>query len=247
MKLLLIGAGNMGGAMLQGLCKYDISIVVRNAQKAQVLKEKYPSIKILSEIPNIDDYLVILAIKPQSFETMEFEGYAYGVISILAGVSLGTLKMRIQAKSYVRAMPNMAAVVQKSATSLCGDSELKEEALELLSSIGKCFWLGSENELDIATGIAGSAPAWIALVAEALSDGAVNLGLKRDISYQFVAQLFQGVGEVLENEHPAVLKDKVTSPKGTTIAGYAKLEEGGVRDSFIKAMQACYDRTKSFK
>jgi pyrroline-5-carboxylate reductase len=247
MKLLLIGSGNMGGAMLQGLCNYDISVVIRNEQKAKKLQEKYPNVKILSSIPILDDYLVILAVKPQSLETIEFEGYAYGLISILAGVSLSRLKANIQAKYYVRAMPNMAASVQKSATSLCGDEELKSEAIEILQSVGKCFWLQSENELDIATGIAGSAPAWLALVAESLSDGAVNLGLKREISYEFVAQLFQGVGAVLEQEHPALLKDKVTSPKGTTIAGLAKLEEGGVRDSFIKAMEACYERAKSFR
>jgi len=117
-------------------------------------------------------------------------------------------------------------------------------ALEILSSIGECFWLESEDELDIATGLAGSAPAWIALVAEALSDGAVNLGLKRDVTYKYIAQLFSGVGEVLKDEHPALLKDKVTSPKGTTIAGITKLEEGKVRDSFIKAMEASYKRAK---
>ncbi len=138
----------------------------------------------------------------------------------------------------------MAALVQKSATSLCGDEDLKDDAIQILNSIGKCFWLNSENELDIATGLAGSAPAWIALVAEALSDGAVNLGLKREITYKYIAQLFEGVGEVLQDEHPAILKDKVTSPNGTTIAGLTKLEEGGVRDSFIKAMEASYQRAK---
>ena len=114
----------------------------------------------------------------------------------------------------------------------------------ITSTIGKSFWLSSEKELDVATGLAGSAPAWLAVVAEGLSDGAVNLGLKREISYEFIAALFEGVGIVLRDEHPAILKDKVTSPKGTTIAGITKLEEGKVRDSFIKAMEASYNRTK---
>lgn len=244
MKLLLIGAGNMGGAMLKGLSSYDITVVEAYEKRAQELQELYPSITVVNEIPLIDDFIVILAIKPQSLEHLELKGFAKGLISILAGVTLSKLKSKIDAKAYVRAMPNMAAMVQKSATSLCGDEELKEEALEVLSSIGECFWLESENELDIATAIAGSAPAWVALVAEALSDGAVKLGLKRELSYKYVAQLFSGVGEVLKTEHPALLKDKVTSPNGTTIAGIAKLEEGGVRDSFIKATEAAYKKAK---
>lgn len=244
MKLLLIGAGNMGAAMLQGLQQYDITVVIRNEKKAKILQEKYKNIKIVRSTPSLDSYIVILAIKPASLNSFEHKGKAQGLISILAGVSIDTLKTSIDAQAYVRVMPNMAAQVQKSATSMCGDESLKKISLELISSIGKCFWLDNEEQLDIATGLAGSAPAWLALVAEGLSDGAVNLGLKRDISYEFIAALFEGVGVVLRNEHPAILKDKVTSPKGTTIAGITKLEEGKVRDSFIKAMEASYKRTK---
>ena len=244
MKLLLIGAGNMGGAMLQGLHVHDITVVEMYEPRAIELRDMFSDIKVVNKIPNLDGYIVILAIKPQSLDSLHVEGCADGLISILAGVKLEKLKNRIDSKSYVRAMPNMAALVRKSATSLCGDESLKEDSIEILNSIGKCFWLDSENELDIATGLAGSAPAWIALVAEALSDGAVNLGLKREITYKYIAQLFEGVGEVLQNEHPAILKDKVTSPAGTTIAGTTKLEEGRVRDSFIKAMEASYMRAK---
>jgi len=244
MKLLLIGAGNMGGAMLKGLLSYDITVVVAHKKRVDELKKLYPKIKIVDKIPPLDDFLVILAIKPQSLESLHVEGQAKGLISILAGTKLEKLKAKIDAKYYIRAMPNMAALVQKSATSLCGDLELKDDALRVLDSIGKCFWLDSENELDIATGLAGSAPAWLALVAEALSDGAVNLGLKRDITYKYIAALFEGVGVVLQDEHPALLKDKVTSPNGTTIAGIAMLEEGKVRDGFIKAMRASYEKTK---
>ena len=244
MKLLLIGAGNMGGAMLQGLHIYDITVVEMYKPRADELKNMFPDIKVVNSIPKLDEYIVILAIKPQSLDSLHVDGCAKGVISILAGVTLDKLKSKIESKSYVRAMPNMAALVRKSATSLCGDEELKDISIEVLNSIGKCFWLNSENELDIATGLAGSAPAWIALVAESLSDGAVNLGLKREVTYKYVAQLFEGVGEVLQNEHPAILKDKVTSPAGTTIAGTAKLEEGKVRDSFIKATEAAFSKAQ---
>ncbi len=244
MKLLLIGAGNMGGAMLQGLQVHNITVVEAYKPRADELQNLFPDVTVVNSIPKIDGFIVILAIKPQSLDALHVEGRADGVISILAGVKLDKLRKSVPAKAYVRAMPNMAALVRKSATSLCGDEILKDEAIEILSTIGKCFWLNSEDELDIATGLAGSAPAWIALVAESLSDGAVNLGLKRDITYKYIAQLFEGVGEVLQDEHPAILKDKVTSPNGTTIAGLTKLEEGGVRDSFIKAMEASYLRAK---
>jgi len=246
MKLLLIGAGNMGGAMLQGLYVKDITVVERNEERAKKLLEKYPSIKVVSSTPSLEGYIVILAIKPQSFGSFQTKGIAEAVISVMGGITIEQLKAGIMAKHYIRSMPNKAALVCKSATSVCGDSSFKEEAIEILSVIGKCFWLESEKELDIATGLAGCSPAWIALVAEALSDGAVNLGMKREITYQYIATVLEGVGEVLKTEHPAILKDKVMSPAGTTAAGYAKLEEGKVRDSFIKAMEASYERAKRF-
>lgn len=245
MKLLLIGAGNMGGALLSGLKEYDTTVIEKNKTRTSELKKLYPNIKILEKIPNIDDFIVILAIKPQALSLLKTTGKAKGVISILAGVSIQRLKEAILAEQYIRAMPNIAAIKQKAVVSICGDIGLKNTALTILETIGKCFWLESEKELDIATGIGGSAPAWMAIVAEALSDGAVKLGLKRNISYQYVAYMLEGVGELLKDEHPALLKDKVTSPGGTTAAGSAKLEEGKIRDSFIKAMEACYKKTQN--
>ncbi len=245
MKLLLIGAGNMGGAMLQGLHVKDITVVVSKKNRAKELKEHYPSLNVVQEIPSLDGYVVILAIKPQSFRSLQTTGKAEAVISIMAGITLATLREKIDAKQYIRSMPNMAASACKSATSVCGDASFKVEALEILSTIGSCFWFESEKELDIAMGLIGCSPAWMALVAEALSDGAVNLGLKREVTYPMIAALFEGMGEVLKHEHPALIKDKVMSPAGTTVAGYAKLEEGKVRDSFIKAMDASFERAKS--
>ncbi len=244
MKLLLIGAGNMGGAMLKGLQTRDITVVESSVEKTAALQALYPEIKITQTLPSLDGFVVILAIKPQSFSSLYTMGRAETVISIMAGISLESLKKGIRAKQYIRAMPNMAALVCKSATLICGDEIFKQEAIDILSSVGKCFWMESEKELDIAMGLTGCSPAWMALVAEALSDGAVNLGLKREKTYPLIAALFEGMGDVLLQEHPAVLKDKVMSPAGTTAAGYAKLEEGKVRDSFIKAMEASYKRAK---
>ena len=234
----------MGGAMLEGLGGYELSVVESMESRRRELSGLFPGVTLLESIPPLDGYVVLLAVKPQSLERLQTEGEAEALISILAGTPLAKLRERIAAKAYIRAMPNIAALKRRSVTSVTGDESFKKEALEILSSIGKAIWLSSEKELDIATGIGGSAPAWMALVAEALADGAVNLGLPRAVSYEYVAALMEGMGALLAEEHPALLKDKVMSPGGTTAAGYAALEEGRVRDSFIKAMEACYRRSQ---
>jgi len=244
MDILLIGAGNMGSSMLSGLTKYSVIVVEKNQSKAKELKKIYKDITILSEAPEISNKVVILAIKPQSLDSLELKGSAKALISILAGVSIERLKEKIKAKYYIRAMPNVAAINKKSVTSVVGDIEFKEEATKILSTIGKVVWLNSQKELDIATGLAASSPAWLAIVAEALVDGAVNLGLPRDKAYEYLGPLFEGVGSILEQKHPALFKDMVTSPGGTTIAGLAKLEDKKIRSAFIEAMESCYNRAK---
>ena len=244
MNILLIGAGNMGGAMLAGLDRTHVTVVEAYPPRAEELSKLYPEITLLDTIPSLDGYVVLLAVKPQSLAGMTFEGEAEALISILAGTPLATLREKIQARAYIRAMPNLAALKQKAVTSVTGDAHFKEQALEILSSIGQAIWLENETQLDIATGIGGSAPAWLALVAEALADGAVNMGLPRATSYAYLPMLFEGMGALLAEEHPALLKDRVMSPGGTTAAGYAKLEAAGTRDAFIEAMKACYERTQ---
>ncbi len=244
MDIVLIGAGNMGGAMLSGLQKYSVTVVERDDSRASVLKEKFSNIDIVNKIPDISGKVVILAIKPQSLSSLVINGRAKALVSILAGVNIDRLKVAVDAEYYIRAMPNVAAMNLKSVTSLTGDIEFKDSALEILSTIGKAIWLNSEKELDIATGLAASSPAWLALVAEALADGAVNLGLPRDKAYEYLGSLFEGVGSILEQKHPAMFKDMVTSTGGTTIAGIYALEDRGVRAAFISAMEECYKRAK---
>ena len=239
-----IGAGNMGGAMLSGLTRYDVTVAEPNPLRAKELQERFPNVAIAPADYTLDGYVTILAVKPQIFPTLKLKGEAEALVSIMASVSLESLKTGIKAKKYVRAMPNIAALKNRSATAVTGDKTFKAEALEILSSIGSCFWVESEKDLNIATALAGSAPAWLALVAEALCDGAVQMGLKREESYKFTQALFEGVGELLKDEHPALIKDKVMSPGGTTAQGYAKLEEHGVRAAFMQAIEAAYKRAE---
>jgi len=245
MKILPIGAGNMGGAILAGMDRSDVTVGEAYAARAEALRGLYPEIEVVESIPALDGYVVILAVKPQSLSAMTFAGEAEALISILAGTSIERLRASIHAKAYIRAMPNIAALYGKAVTSVTGDVSFKDEALAILSSIGQAIWLESEKHLDIATGIGGSAPAWLAMVAEALADGAVNMGLPREVSYAYLPMLFEGMGALLSEEHPAILKDKVSSPGGTTIAGLVALERNGVRQGFIEAMEACYARTQS--
>jgi pyrroline-5-carboxylate reductase len=163
---------------------------------------------------------------------------------VLAGTPVAKLKKAFKPKAVVRSMPNLAASVGASMTTLTGDKKGKEEALSILSAIGETLWLGSEKEIDIATALAGSGPAYLALIAESLADGAVKQGLKREDAMATMRGLFSGFGQLIQEVHPAVLKDGVMSPGGTTAAGYGALEKGNVRASCINAIEEAYRKAK---
>ena len=129
-------------------------------------------------------------------------------------------------------------------TTITGTLTCKQEAIAIFNAIGSTLWVNSEKELDIATALAGSGPAYLALIAEALCDGAVKQGLKRNDAISLMHGLFDGFGALIQDEHPALLKDGVMSPGGTTAAGYAALEKGKVRDGCINAIEAAYLKTK---
>lgn len=248
MKLTFIGAGNMAEAIIAGTYKkYEVEVVARDQKALDRVKDKYGILTTLLEDSfDIDGKNIIFCVKPYALEEVskKFRGSANSLLSILAGSSLDLLRENIDARYYVRIMPNLAAAHGKSMNTLCGDEEFKKEAIDICESFGKALWLRSEKEIDIATAVAGSGPAFLALVAEALSDGAVKEGLKREDANILVRGLFEGFVPLLENSHPALLKDAVMSPGGTTAAGYSALEEGKVRDSFIKAITKAYERAK---
>lgn len=245
MKLTLIGNGMMAEALSAGLMnKYEIEVIGRSPAKLQRMQQKFPKIqiKVMSDKEDITNKNVIFCVKPYALQSvsLRLDGTANVLYSILAGTTLEFLKRQIKAKHYIRTMPNIAASKQKSMTTITGDKEAQNEAIEIFSSIGRTLWVNTENQLDIATALAGSGPAFLAIVAEALADGAVKAGLERTYSVELVRGLFEGTTALLEDNHPAIIKDSVMSPGGTTAQGLAKLEEGGVRDSFIKAIEAAY-------
>ena len=248
--LTFIGNGNMALAIAQGLKNdYEIEVIGRNPANLNAFEASL-GIKI-DKHPlkgfDITGKTLIFGVKPQNLQEVsaQLHGQAEAFYSILAGTKLESFKNAIKARHYVRAMPNMAASAQKSMTTLTGDTDLKEEAVSIFSAIGKAHWLGSEKEIDVATALAGSGPAYLALVAEALADGAVNQGLKRTDAMVVMRGLFEGFGSIIQEQHPALLKDTVMSPGGTTAAGYAALESGNVRDAFIQAIAKANERAKA--
>lgn len=249
--ITLIGNGKMALAIAKGLKEnYSLEIIGRTKEALETFQAALGSSvqKTLYEESTCEAKTLILCVKPSNLAEIStrLQGKAKALYSVLAGTPLSSLHC-ISAVSYVRAMPNLAAEVNLSMTSLAGDVSLRDEAVALFTSIGKALWLGSEKELDIATALAGSGPAYLALIAEALCDGAVREGLKRDDAMSLMRGLFEGFGTLIQTSHPALLKDSVMSPGGTTAAGYWALEKSGVRYGCMEAIASAYEKAKSLK
>ena len=172
---------------------------------------------------------------------MRIKGEANILISILAGKSLVELQ-KIKSKAYIRAMPNIAAKYESSATAITGDEIAKEFAIDIFKNIGEVIWLDSDDEIDMATAIIGSGPAFLAIIAEAISDGGVYIGLSREKSTKLTKILFKSFSALKEDF--SVIKNEVMSPKGTTAEGIKSLEEDGIRGKILKAIIKTYEKSK---
>ncbi len=247
--ITFIGNGNMGLSIAKGLKgKYNIEVVGRDMVKLDTFEEQLGTKVDKYLIDNFDmtDKTVLFCVKPANVEEVgkKLKGKARVLFSVLAGTPLDKLKKHLKSKAVVRTMPNLAASVGASMTTLTGDHRFRKEAEALLGAVGDTLWLESEKEIDIATALAGSGPAYLALIAEALADGAVKQGLKREDAMTAMKGLFAGFGKLIQEVHPALLKDSVMSPGGTTAAGYAALEDGNVRAACIDAIEQAYERAK---
>ncbi len=237
----------MGSAIYGGLKgAHSLTVVEKSEEQKARLKARFGSVAFVeAQTPVEKDEIVILAIKPQVFEKVSLQGEPEGIISIMAGVTLDRIRAHFRARHFVRVMPNLAALNGRSASVLTGDEPLKERALELVGAIGSALWLESERELDIATALAGSGPGYLALIAEALANGAVRQGLSNERAHALTAALFGGMEGLLEQNHPAQLKEMVCSPGGTTIAGIEVLEKRAVRAAVMEALEAAFKRTQA--
>jgi pyrroline-5-carboxylate reductase len=243
--ITFVGNGNMALSIAHGLKNiFNIEVVGRDISNLNKF-EKDLGVKIdkyTYESFNMSNKKVILCVKPANLQEvgLRLGGIADELYSVLAGITVEALKENIKAKFTVRVMPNLASSVGQSMTTMTGDIQLQKEAQELFKAIGQTLWLNSEKEVDIATAVAGSGPAYLALIHEALCDGAVKQGMKRADATKVTNGLFKGFGELISGIHPALLKDGVMSPGGTTAAGYGALEENGVRNGCIKAVEAAF-------
>lgn len=248
--ITFIGNGNMALSIAMGLKdRYNIEVVGRDMKRLEEFERALgvKSDKYLLKNFDINDKTIILCVKPNNLKSVgeQLRGGAKLLVSVLAGTTIDSLKDNIPSQSVVRAMPNLAASVGKSMTTITGDIGSKSTVDIILGAIGKTLWLDSEKEIDVATALAGSGPAYLALIAEALADGAVKEGLKREYAMSIMRGLFDGFGTLIQNTHPALLKDGVMSPAGTTAYGYSALEDGGVRASCMDAIKRACDRAKS--
>lgn len=197
--------------------------------------------------------VVVLAVKPPIIgkiaESLKNAIDQHLIVSIAAGVRLETLQEKLGTDRVIRVMPNTPALVGEGAAGFSlGSGATNDDALlvgTLLSSVGIAFRL-EEKLLDALTGVSGSGPAFVYLMIEALADGGVNAGLPREVALKLAAQTVRGAGTMVAEtgKHPGVLKDQVTSPAGTTIAGIAHLEQAGFRGAVMGAVGVAAEKAR---
>lgn len=250
--ILILGCGNMGGAMLSGWLRGGIA-AARFTVVDPVLAEAPAGVRLLREVPDEAFDLVVLGIKPQLLDAvapaLARASQGAVVLSMLAGVEIASLAARAPgARAIVRIMPNLAAALGKSPLGLIA-SELDDGARaaleELLAPLGTAEWLGREDQFDAVTALAGSGPAFVYRFIAALAGGGVELGLAPDQALRLALATVEGAAALAASADadPAELARLVTSPGGTTAAGLAVLDEDAALARLIAAtLRAARDR-----
>jgi pyrroline-5-carboxylate reductase len=253
--LTLIGAGTMGEAILRGILragKLSPSQVCASDVRADALADLGKRYGIRTTDDNLEAAraatVALLCVKPHQLgavlntDAMREALSGKVVISIAAGVRLQQLANWLPTSALIRAMPNTPALIGEGMTALARGKGTNDAAmglaLELFASVGRSIEL-DEAYMDVVTALSGSGPAFAFLVLESLADGAVKMGLRRDLAITIAAQMLQGSARMVlqTGTHPAVLKDQVTTPGGCTIAGLSKMEEGGVRFALASGVE----------
>ncbi len=261
-KIGFVGGGKMGEALCKGIINAGLS-KAENIMVSDVIVERCrllsKEIGVKTTQSNRDAAtfadVIILAVKPQMMGDVLDQlkndiTTRHLVVSIAAGIPIRFIESRLQAGvRIIRVMPNTPCLIGVSATAFAlGKSATDADGQlvhNLFDAVGKVFRL-DEKYLDAVTGLSGSGPAYVYMFIEALSDGGVKMGLPRDVATTLAAQTVMGAAEmVLETgQHPAQLKDAVTSPGGTTIEGLSKLEDHGFKSAIINAVEAATLKSK---
>ncbi|MCX8118030.1 MAG: pyrroline-5-carboxylate reductase [Desulfobacterota bacterium] len=257
-----VGAGNMGEALIHGLlhghlCRPE-QILCSDAKPERLkwIRERY-AVKGTShnvEVVKHSDIL-ILAVKPQIMKPVVEEVAKHLdltklIISIAAGVPLDAIESCARKElKLIRVMPNICVSVREGISAIAGGRHASKEDLmvakTIFDSVGKSIFI-EESLLDAVTGLSGSGPAYIFLIIDALADAGVKVGLSRNDALVLASQTVLGAAKMLieTGEHPGKLKDMVTSPGGTAIAGLHTLEQGGVRTTLINAVEVATQRAR---
>jgi len=261
-RLAVLGAGKIGEALIRGLIEaraIDVANIIVTAghqQRLDVLKDRFGINGTLSNKSAADSAdIIVLSVKPQTVPGVlsEIAGVLQStqlLISVAASVDTTYIENHFSAPiPIVRAMPNTPCQLKKGMTGIAAGKYALVEHLELakfiFSSVGRAI-IADEKHMDAITGLSASGPAFIYIVIESLAEAGVKVGLPRDIATELAAQTVLGAGAmVIETaEHPAKLKDMVTTPAGCTIDGILELEEGGLRVTLIKAVVKATQRAK---
>ena len=261
-KLAVLGAGKLGESLIRGLLDAgvvkaaDITVTAAHPQRVAQLRE---SLGVAGTDSNAEAAkradIVLLSVKPQSVPVVlgdlrDVLEPSQLLVSVAASVSTAFIEKHLaRPVPVVRAMPNTPALVRKGMTGLCAGRNATpghlDLALAIFESVGRTV-IVDEKHMDAVTALSASGPAFIYIVIESLAEAGVKVGLPRDVATQLAAQTVLGAGAmVLETgEHPAKLKDLVTTPAGCTIDGILELEEGGLRVTLIKAVVRATQRAK---
>ncbi|MEE8600489.1 pyrroline-5-carboxylate reductase [Euzebya tangerina] len=259
-KIGILGAGRLGEALLSGLLRSgaaepdQIRATVRHEAKAAELSERH-NIAVSTDSAEVADWadIVVVAVKPQSLDTLLWQvaGRIHPgepVISVVAGVPTTRFEEALGEVPVVRVMTNVPVLVDEAMSAIAAGTHASEKDLGLaedfLRQVGRVVRL-AEGDLDAVTALSGSGPAYFFLLAEAMIDAGILLGLPRDVATELIIQTMMGSALMLRDtgRHPVELRESVTSPGGTTIAAVRVLEEQRVRAAFLNAIEAAKNRS----
>jgi pyrroline-5-carboxylate reductase len=259
-RIAILGCGKIGEALLAGLLSTDwrapneLVVTVRRDDRAEELRARHGVEATTSNTEAVRGAgVIVIAVKPQDFDALlgEIGGILapdQTVLSIAAAVPTSAIEERIApGVPVLRAMPNTPATVHEGVAGLCAGAHAGDEHLaiaeDVLTHVGRVVRV-PERHMDAVTAVSGSGPAYFALLAEAMIEAGILLGLSREHTTELVVQTMLGTAKLLRDEqmHPVELREMVTSPGGTTIRAIRELEQAGVRAAFLNAIQAAMDR-----
>jgi pyrroline-5-carboxylate reductase len=254
--LLIVGGGRMGEALLAGLAAAgrrpdELAVAEVAPARREQLAAAHPGVTVVAE--PVRAAAAVLAVKPADVGDAAAAAARAGIerlLSVAAGVTTEAIERAAGARvRVVRAMPNTPALVRAGAAAICPGSAAGEDdmawAEEVLGAVGVVVRV-PEKDLDAVTGLSGSGPAYVFLVAEAMAEAGVLAGLSRDVAEKLAFQTLLGSAQLLADgdASPAALRAAVTSPGGTTAAGLRELERHGVRGAFLEAVMAAMRRSQ---